>query len=866
MAETFVYDIANSLLGKLASYVYEKASRAYGVYDDLNNFKDTLSIVSGLLLDAEEKKNQQQQHALREWLRQIQNICYDAEDILDRFDLQDKQKQVVIKSSGSIRLKVRGLISYSNNRFIFRDKMACKIKEIRERLDKVAADGTRFGLAMVSVGSELVVQRREMTHSHVDVLDVIGRENDKENIMKLLMQPHPQGDGDGNNSLSVIPLVGIGGLGKTTLAKLVFNDERVDQLFQVKMWVCVSNDFDIRQIIIKIVNSASDSTPTAAYSLQESINNLDIEQLQSRLRYKLSRQKYLLVLDDIWNDDRAKWLQLKDLLKGGATGSKIIVTTRTKSIASMMGDVPSYVLKGLSEENCLSLFVKWVFKEGEGEKYPNLIEIGKQIVKKCQGVPLAVRSLGSSLFSNFNVRKWEFVRDSEIWNLEQKQDDILPALKLSYDQMPSYLRHCFAYFSLYPKDYIFFGNSITNVWVALGLVESRNGNENLDNIAREYIDEFHSRSFFQDFVDDGHFVLFKVHDLVHDLALYIAKEECVLVQSHTRNIRKQVRHLSIVENDSLDPAVFSKSEQVRTILFPIIGMGLDSASILDTWVSRYKCLRLLDLSDSSMDTIPDSIAKLEYMRTLDLFNNRKIKRLPHSVCRLQNLQVLILAGCMELETLPKGLGKLISLRKLSITTKQSVLSQNEFESFKYLQNLGFYRCYNLKILFDGAQQLTFLETLAVESCGSLESLPLYCFPKLQTLYLKDCKMLDLSLNNENPIQKLKMKHLYLLEFPGLLKLPRWIADVVDTLETLVIANFPNLKMLPDCLATMTRLKRLRIRHCPQLLSLPNDIKRLTALEYLHIFSCPELCRKCMPQIGEYWPKIAHIKKIYIKTK
>jgi hypothetical protein len=192
-------------------------------------------------------------------------------------------------------------------------------------------------------------------------------------------------------------------------------------------------------------------------------------------------------------------------------------------------------LKGLSQENCLSLFVKWVFKEGDEEKYPNLIEIGKEIVKKCQGVPLAVRSLGSSLFSNFNVRKWEFVRDSEIWNLEQKQDDILPALKLSYDQMPSYLRHCFAYFSLYPKDYIFFGNSIANVWVALGLVESRNGNENLDDIAREYIDEFHSRSFLLDLVDDGQYLRFKVHDLVHNLALYVAKEECVLVKSHTRN-------------------------------------------------------------------------------------------------------------------------------------------------------------------------------------------------------------------------------------------------------------------------------------------------------------------------------------------
>jgi len=173
--------------------------------------------------------------------------------------------------------------------------------------------------------------------------------------------------------------VGIGGLGKTTIAKLVFS---------------VSNDFDIRQIIIKIINSASASAPTDTFSHHENITNLYIVQLVSRMKQTLFGQKFLLVLDDIWNGDRAKWLELKDLIKVGAPGSKIIVTTRSNSIASMMGNVPSYVLEGLSTKDCLSLFVKWTFKEGEEEKYPNLLEIGKEIMKKCQGVPLAVRTLG----------------------------------------------------------------------------------------------------------------------------------------------------------------------------------------------------------------------------------------------------------------------------------------------------------------------------------------------------------------------------------------------------------------------------------------------------------------------------------------
>ncbi|MCI03195.1 disease resistance protein, partial [Trifolium medium] len=172
MAESFVFYFADSLLGKLASYAYEEASRAYGVYEDLQQFKDTLSIVRGMLLDAEEKKNQQ--HAVREWLKQIQSICSDAEDALDGFELQDKRKQVV-GASGSTSMKVRHFFS-SSNPLAFRFKMAQQIKDIRDRLDKVASNGTKFGLTAININPGLAVQRREMTYPYVDASSVIGRE------------------------------------------------------------------------------------------------------------------------------------------------------------------------------------------------------------------------------------------------------------------------------------------------------------------------------------------------------------------------------------------------------------------------------------------------------------------------------------------------------------------------------------------------------------------------------------------------------------------------------------------------------------------------------------------------------------------
>ncbi|KAK2416878.1 putative disease resistance protein RGA3 [Trifolium repens] len=245
--------------------------------------------------------------------------------------------------------------------------MAYRIKGIRDRLDKVVADGVGYGLKSVDPGLVVVQKIREMTYSDIDASSVIGRENDSNEIIKLLRQPHPLGDSDGDKSLSVIPIVGIGGLGKTTLAKSVFNDKKMDQLFQLKMWACVSCDFDIKKIMIQIINSAtvsfltSSSTPSSCLAQQENINNLDIAQLLSRLRLKVFGQKFLVVLDDVWNDDREKWLELKDLIKVGAPGSKIIVTTRSNSIASMMGDFPSYVLEGLSPNDCLSLFLKWTF-------------------------------------------------------------------------------------------------------------------------------------------------------------------------------------------------------------------------------------------------------------------------------------------------------------------------------------------------------------------------------------------------------------------------------------------------------------------------------------------------------------------------
>ncbi|XP_020212919.1 disease resistance protein RGA2 [Cajanus cajan] len=860
MAESFLFSIAESLMAKLASRAFEEASQVLGVYDHLKDFEKTLSLVQAMLLDADQK--QEQNRELQEWLKQIKCVFYDAEDVLDEFECQTLRKQVV-KAHGTTKNKVGHFFSTSNP-LVFRYRMAQNIKDINKRFDKLAADRHKFGLQIIHVDTR-VVHTRELTHSRVADLDVIGRDHDKEKIIELLMQKKPNDD---DTSLSVIPIVGMGGLGKTTLAKFVFNDKRINECFPFKMWVCVSDDFDIKHLIIKIINTVNDLASADAPPLQHNLNMLDLEQLQNQLTNRLFGKEFLLVLDDVWNEDRVKWVELENLIQVGAAGSKILVTTRSHSIASMMGTVPSYILEGLSLEDSLSLFIKWAFQKGEKDKHPHLVNIGRDIVKRCGGVPLAVRTLGSLLFSKFEANEWEYVRDSEIWSLSHKKVDILPALKLSYDLMPSYLRQCFALFSLFPKDYEITTFEIILLWGALGLLTSPKKNMTLEDVANQYLYELQSRSFLQDFLSFGTYYVFTLHDLVHDLALFVAKDECLFINSHVQNIPDNVRHLCFAERNLLGSLFTTKSVAVRTILFQDDTIGFNGETLLNTCVSKFKYLRVLDLSYSTFEIFPRSIGKLKHLRYLSIMNSHNIKRLPNSICKLQHLQVLKLDGCTKLETLPKGLRKLISLRHLEITTKQSILPANEIVNLSSLAFLSIQSSQNLEFIFTGEKFLA-LQTLSVSSCQNLKSLPLDVkkFPKLESLVVKDCDNLDLELwkdHHEEQSPELKLKYVEFWDLPQMVGLPQWLKKTTNLLHSLFLFNCDNLEMLPEWLSTLTNLKTLVIENCPKLLSLPNNIHHLTALEILIIQGCPELCKKCEPHVGEYWPKISHIRDVILE--
>ncbi|XP_044508348.1 putative disease resistance protein RGA3 isoform X3 [Mangifera indica] len=680
--------------------------------------------------------------------------------------------------------------------------------------------------------------------------------------MQILLCPS-----DGHENLSIIPIVGIGGLGKTTLARFVYNDERVSDHFELKMWVCVSDEFSLKKLLIDIINSA-----TGKKYIQK-----NIDQLQTILRDNIIDKKYLLVLDDVWNENYELWCDLRNLLMECVSGSKIIVTTRSDRVASVMGSVSIYKLKGISLNQCLSVFVKYAFKKGLEKQHPNLIEIGKEIVKKCRGVPLAVRAFGSLLYSSTSEQDWINVRDNEIWKLDQKDNSILHALRISYNNLSPPLKQCFVYCSIFPKDFTFYDINLVKFWMANGLLQAHSENEDLENIGMQYIKELMWRSFFQDVQDFGNGVYsFKIHDLMHDVATSLFQNEALIVKGSNQIAAKtSYRHLLFHHLDASQvkvPSFLPNLGNLRSIMFfqHIEENIIISQSFLELIVSRFKFLRALYLTNLGIEVVPKRIGNLKHLRYLSLSFNPKIKKLPSSIFKLQSLQYLSLRDCERLEELSRDVKYLISLRALVLTTVQEHLPNNGIGCLNSLRFLIIDNCSKLEYLCEDIGRLRVIRRLYICKCPSLISLPrgVRSLSSLEELRLVDCVRLNLDLSigsdEQHNHEELSstgppLRFLLLDNLPQLVKLPQWLLrSSTNTLQTLRIRNCSNLKALPE---SMQKLQALGVWNCPELSSLPKGINHLITLRELIIEDCPKLTERCKPEAGEDWPKIAHIPKI-----
>ncbi|KEH33329.1 NB-ARC domain disease resistance protein, putative [Medicago truncatula] len=617
-------------------------------YSQLAELKTTLFALQAVLVDAEQK--QFKDLPVKQWLDDLKDAIFDAEDLLDLISYH------VLKSTVE-KTPVDQLQNLPST-----IKINSKMEKMCKRLQTFVHQKDTLGLQRTVSGG---VSSRTPSSSVLNQSDVVGRNDDKDRLINMLISDRSTSR---NNNLGVVAILGMGGVGKTTLAQLVYNDVKVEQHFDFKVWVCVSEDFDVVRITKSLLESVVKSTTSSASKVWES-DNLDI--LRVELKKNSREKRFLFVLDDLWNDDYNDWLELVSPLNDGKPGSSVIITTRQQKVAEVAHTFPIHALEPLSHEDCWSLLSKHAFgsKDCDRRKYPNLEEIGRKIAKKCGGLPIAAKTLGGLMRSKVVEKEWTSILNSNIWNL--RNDKVLPALHLSYQYLPSHLKRCFAYCSIFPKDYPLERKKLVLLWMAEGLLDYSQGENVVEEVGDDCFAELLSRSLIQQLSNDAHEEKFVMHDLVNDLATFVSAKSCCRLECG--DIPKNVRHFSYNQEYH---DIFIKFEKLysfkclRSFLSTYSTMynyNYLSLKVVDDFLPSQKRLRVLSLSRyKNITKLPDSIGNLVQLRYLDI-SFTKIKRLPDTTYKLYNLQTLILSSCESLIELPVQIGNLVSLRQLDIS-------------------------------------------------------------------------------------------------------------------------------------------------------------------------------------------------------
>ncbi|XP_038979856.1 putative disease resistance RPP13-like protein 1 isoform X1 [Phoenix dactylifera] len=665
------------------------------VLEDLKELERTLRRIKAVLHDAEEREIRDE--SVKLWLKELKEVSYEADDMLDEYQYEVLRAQV----EGRASRKRKRVERDDQEEVSIPDGMGDRIRKIRERFHEISQDRERLCLREEDGEQRVLEAPYPAPTSHmVDESSIYGRERDKQEVIDLLFS-----EGVGNG-VSVIPIVGKGGLGKTTIAQLVYNDSKVKEYFDLTGWLCVSNDFDVPRLTKAIIESLTRS----------SCDLTQLSTLQDTLKEKLKDKRVLLVLDDVWNDQQSRWEYLRNPFVGAET-VRIIMTCRNDSVAEIMQTVHPYHPRCLSPEQSWSLFRHYAFGGRDPEEQPRLADMGKQIVEKCSGLPLAVKSIGSLLRYMADEKSWMDVIQSDVWEVDENINEILPALRLSYSRMPARLKPCFIYCSMFPKDYQFDKDKLVQFWMAQGYIPSGD-RRRMEDIGNEYFIDLQRRSFFDSYWSK----FFKMHDMIHDLAKSIAGNECwAIVDKKLPSLPDKLRHLYVRDEKEFGKSLLSYNiSALRTFL---IQPQLEFSAKL--WVPKrsqieilelikclllLRCLRTLEFCWEREDEIPELLGNQKHLRYLRITSN-KIEKLPESICLLYHLQTLEL-DCPQLVELPDSQGNLTNLRYLHITSNKIEKLPESICLLYHLQTLVL-DCQHLSQLPDGIGNLTNLHHLQI---------------------------------------------------------------------------------------------------------------------------------------------------------
>ncbi|XP_070049111.1 putative disease resistance protein RGA3 [Nicotiana tomentosiformis] len=601
MADPVIGATVKVLLEKLLSLTIEEVKSLRNCKKDLIMLNKTVTMIKAFIHDAERRQVEDQ--TVEEWLKMLEKVAEDAENVFDKFRYESVKAEVMKIRNNPMR-KVSGFFSHA----AFKSKMSRKIKNINEELSAINQLANTLSLQPLKGPSRQILPIRE-TDSVVIASDVVGRDKDVAGIKEKMLNMRE------DVVLCTIPIVGLGGSGKTAVAKIIFNDEQIKQHFEKRVW----------DIIVK------------------------------KIRDELGGKRFLVVLDDLWRVETTLWHDFLDTLKGINTsrGNCILVTTRSERVASSVA-VDLHTLGKLAADHCWSIFKQRAFVDGEVTE--ELVSMGNKIVEMCQGLPLAASVLGG-LLRNKEKREWQTILNGN--PLVAGEDDtgenrIKKILKVSYDYLPfPHLKKCFAYFAMFPKDFAFEKDQLIQLWMAEGYLHPCQETSVMEDIRNRFFQLLLQNSLLQDVKLDEHNDITRCK--MHDLAGDILKSKLFDSKRIGRENLSQVRYFGWG----------SPSDQIDKINEPgrLCTLFWKSRDMAEDMLLRFQFLRVLNLSQSGIKELSASIGKLICLRYLDL-SHTKIKALPNSICKLYNLQTLRVNDCSLLEDLPDEMGNMISLRHL----------------------------------------------------------------------------------------------------------------------------------------------------------------------------------------------------------
>ncbi|KAL8210224.1 hypothetical protein R6Q57_006956 [Mikania cordata] len=580
MAEVVVSTVLRVLVEKLTSATLKSIARYKGIDAEIKKWKRSLTQIQGVLADASEKEITRQ--PVKQWLNDLQHLAYDIDDVLDDLATDTMEREFTLESEA----------------ICSKEKVDLGLSVIEEPKPRNYYNNRRF------------------QSSIVDPSRIVGRQAEKESLVQQILQE----DGPSHQKFDIVPIIGMGGVGKTTLARLLYDDQRVKGHFELNGWVCISDDIDI-------FGRTKDIFTDLGGELKK--EHEDFNKLQESLRDHVREERFLLVLDDVWCESYADWETLVTPLCACAHGSKIIITTRKDQLVKQLEcDPQKQQLQSLSQEDALSLLALHALGESNFDSHLLLKPLAEAIVKNCGGLPLALIALGRSLRTKKDeVEHWEKVSNSEIWRLNDVHG-ILPALRLSYHELSAPLKQVFAYCSLFPKDFLFDKEELVLLWMAEGFLhQSTQSHSTEEWLGREYFEELLSTSFFQ--YAPNNESLFVMHDLMNDLATHVADEFFVRLDIEEKDIEEEMlekyHHMSFVREEYVlykKFEVFKRAKSLRTFLATSVGVVYGwqnfylSNNIMVDLLSKLPLLRVLSLSNFQITEVPESIGTLRHLRII----------------------------------------------------------------------------------------------------------------------------------------------------------------------------------------------------------------------------------------------------------